>query len=382
MKILQIVKTDIGAVWAFEQAKAMLGRGIETITVLPNASGRTAQKYIDNNMPIIVEDLSLPIKCPWKIFFRIKKFRSIVKDINPNIIHCHFVTNILMARIALRKCAIPRLFQVPGPLHLESLIFKKADILSSQKQDYWMGACRYTVDIYKKNNISDDKLFLGYYGGYGGDRCDEYVKENNIIHKEFNIQSNAVTVGMVSYVYKPKWYANQKRGIKGHEDFIDALEIVRKSHPNVVGVIIGGAWGNSQKYFEKIKKYANDNCKADVFFTDYRTDIKEIYCELDIVVHPSHSENLGGAAESLAAARPTISTNVGGFPDIIINGKTGILVPRKRPDSLARAIIEMIENYENAKIMALEGQKMVRELLDINRCADCVIKAYKKILGE
>lgn len=382
MKVLQIVKTDIGAVWAFDQAKALSDRGIDIVTVLPNLNGKTANKYIQNNMPVVEADLSLPIKCPWKFFSRIKKFRNIVKEINPDIIHCHFVTNILMARIALRNCEIPRLFQVPGPLHLESFIFRKIDILSSQKQDFWMGACRHTVDIYKKNSIPENKLFLGYYGGYGGEKCEEYAKENNIIHKDFNIDSNKIIIGMVSYIYKPKWYACQKRGIKGHEDFIDALEIVRKSHPNVVGVIIGEAWGDSQKYFEKIKKYAADNCKANIVFTGYRNDIKEIYCELDIVVHPSHSENLGGAAESLAAARPTISTDVGGFPDIVINDKTGILVPKKQPEALAKAILKMISNYDNAKIMALEGQNKVRELLDINVCADCVSKAYKKILGE
>ncbi len=382
MKVLQIVKTDVGANWAFDQAKALFDKGIEIITVLPSLNGSTAQKYIENGLEVRVADLSLPISKPWKIFSRIKNFRKICDNIKPDIIHCHFVTNILLARIALRKYSIPRLFQVPGPLHLESTFFRKADILLSQKNDYWMGACKYTVDIYKQNGIDDKKIFLGYYGGYGGDKCDEYVKQNNILHKEFNIRDDAVTVGMVSYVYKPKWYANQKRGIKGHEDFIDALEIARKSCPNIVGVVIGGAWGNSQKYFDKIKQYAKEKSKVDIIFTGFRNDVKEIYCELDVVVHPSHSENLGGAAESLAAGRPTISTNVGGFPDIVIDKETGILVPKEQPSALAKAIVDMISDYDNAKIMAEVGQNKVRELLDINRCSCCVKDAYEKILGE
>lgn len=382
MRVLQIAKTDVGANWAFDQANALHERGVDIVTVLPKLDGVTAQKYIDSGLEVKAADLSLPISRPWEIFSRIKSFRKICDDVKPDIIHCHFVTNILLARIALRKCSIPRLFQVPGPLHLESALFRKADILLSQKQDYWMGACKYTVDIYKQSGIEDSKLFLGYYGGYGGDKCDEYAKQNDILHKEFNIPADAVTVGMVSYIYKPKWYANQKRGIKGHEDFIDALEIARKTHPNIVGVVIGGAWGNSQKYFEKIKAYAKENCKANIIFTGFRNDIKEIYCELDVVVHPSHSENLGGAAESLAAGRPTISTNVGGFPDIVIDCETGMLVPKENPESLAAAITDMISDYDNAKVMAEAGKCKVRELLDINRCADCVANAYKKILGE
>lgn len=382
MKVLQIVKTAVGANWAFDQAKALFDRGVEVVTVLPSLTGSTAQKYVENGLEVLVSDLSLPITKPWQIFSRIRIFKKICNDIKPDIIHCHFVTNILLARIALRKNHTPRLFQVPGPLHLESKFFRKADILLSQRQDYWMGACKYTVDIYKQSGIDDKKLFLGYYGGYGGKKCDEYAKQNDILHKEFDIKDDAITVGMVSYVYKPKWYANQRRGIKGHEDFIDALEIARKTRPNIVGVIIGGAWGNSQKYFDKIKAYAKENCKADIVFAGFRNDVKEIYCELDVVVHPSHSENLGGAAESLAAGRPTISTNVGGFPDIVIDKETGVLVPKEQPEAIAKAIINMISDYDNAKVMASTGQAMVRELLDINRCADCVKKAYEKILGE
>ena len=51
---------------------------------------------------------------------------------------------------------------------------------------------------------------------------------------------NADLVGMVSYFYKPKWYLGKRRGIKGHEDFIDAISIVRETNPQVIGVIIGG----------------------------------------------------------------------------------------------------------------------------------------------
>ena len=380
MKVLQIVKTAEGASWAFDQARALSEHGVEIVTVIPDKNGRVAKKYIENNLKVLFEDLSLPITKPWMLFSRIIKLKKIIKQEKPDIIHCHFVTNILMVRIALRHNRIPTVFQVPGPLHMESPIFKKIDIMTSRKNDFWIGACEYTVSLYKQAGVDKNRLFLGYYGGYGGAVCDQYLKENDILHIKYNIPSSAITVGMVSYIYKPKWYAKQKRGIKGHEDFIDALNIAYASNKNLIGIIIGGPWGNSEKYFEKIKNYAANNCLAPIIFTGYRNDIKNIYCELDIVVHPSHSENLGGAAESLAAGRPTISTDVGGFPDIVIPNKTGTLVHKENPSELASAILDMAENLSDANIKAKLGQQLVRKLLDLDLCSERIIDIYRSIL--
>lgn len=380
MKVLQVVKTSSGANWAFEQAKCLVQKGIEVVTVMPDDKGRVAQKYKDNNMRIIVADFSLPITNPWKFFSRKKLIKKIVESEKPDIIHFHFVTNIVMARFALKKDKTPRIFQVPGPLHLESGIFRRLDTKTARKNDYYIGTCKKTVEIYNSCQIPHNKVYLNYYGGYGGSACDDYLEENHAIHNEFGIDKEKKIVGMVSYIYKPKWYAKQKRGIKGHEDFIDAMSIVNKTHKNAIGVIVGGPWGKSQKYFEKIKKYGAKECGKNIVFTGERTDIKDIYCELDVVVHPSHSENLGGAAESLAGGRPTISTNVGGFPDIVIDNETGYTVPAKNPEALAEAIIKMLEDEQKAKAMAKKGQALVRELLDINACVSKLEKIYEEIL--
>ena len=381
MKILQIVKTGEGAKWAFDQALALKERQVNTVTVLPDDGGRIAKLYEESGMETRKADLSLPLRAPWKIFSRIRNFRRIVKQENPDIIHCHFVTNVLMMRIALVGVSTPRIFQVPGPLHLESAFYRNAELLFSGKNDFWIGACKRTCDIYKNSGISEDRVFLGYYGGYGGAACAQYLQQGDTLHKEFNIADDMNTVGMVSYFYKPKKYAAQKRGIKGHEDFIDAIAIIRKKYPNTVGIVIGGPWGNAEDYVDQIKQYAERYCKNGIIFTGFRTDVKDIYCELDVAVHPSHSENLGGAAESLAAGRPTISTNVGGFPDIVINGETGFTVPKENPTELAKAIIKMIEDPQKAEKMGQEGKKLVEDLLDIEKCADIIKEIYERILN-
>lgn len=187
---------------------------------------------------------------------------------------------------------------------------------------------------------------------------------------------------MVSYFYKPKKLLGQTRGLKGHEDFIDAMKIVMEKNHNITPVIVGNAWDGAEDYENSVREYAKEKLGNCVVFTGYRSDVYEIYPEIDIVVHPSHSENLGGAAESLMLGVPTVSSDVGGFPDIVIPEKTGCLANAKNPEDLAEKIMWTIENKEKAKKMALDGQRMVRELLDLKNTAGQVFKTYSKILGR
>lgn len=378
MKILQIVKTNRGAAWALNQAKHLKDLGVEIITVLPDSVEGNAAKYKENGMEVIEGDWKLPITKPWKFFSICKEIRRTVNQVAPDMIHLHFVTNVLMCRLALRKDKTPRLFQVPGPLHLENKLTSFVERHTATKADYWAGACEKTCSIYRDKGISSDRVHLAYYGVPQKDASENVSKK--ILHDEYKIADDAMVVAMVSYFYKPKKYLGQTRGLKGHEDFIDAMKIVLHKHPNLVPVIIGNAWDGAEEYECKVKEYARKELGDKIIFTGYRNDVYDIYPEIDIVVHPSHSENLGGAAESLMLAVPTISSNVGGFPDIVIPGKTGYLAESKNPADLAEKIISAVENHDELRAMAINGQKLVNELLDLKNTAARVHEVYSEIL--
>jgi glycosyltransferase involved in cell wall biosynthesis len=352
--------------------------GVEIITVLPNNHEGCAAKYKENGMALIEGDWRLPITKPWGFFPLCKQIKQTVKEIQPDIIHLHFVTNVLMCRLALRKDKTPRLFQVPGPLHLENALTSFAERHVATKADYWAGACKKTCSIYMDKGIDSKRVHLAYYGVPRKEVSQGVSK--NILRSEYGISDDDIIVAMVSYFYKPKKYLGQKRGIKGHEDFIDAMKVVVKKHPNIVPVIIGNAWEGAETYENQVKEYAKKELGDKIIFTGYRSDVYDIYPEINIVVHPSHSENLGGAAESLMLAVPTISSDVGGFPDIVIPGETGCLAKSKNPEDLAKKIIWAIENQTEMKEMANKGQVLANELLNLNNTATKVYKVYSTIL--
>lgn len=380
MKVLQVVKTNRGAAWALNQAKHLKDMGVEMVTVLPDAQEGNAEKYRQLGLEVVAGDWSLPVTRPWKFFSRCAQIRRIIKQVQPDLIHLHFVTNVLMCRLALRWDKTPRLFQVPGPLHLESGLTSFAERCLATKADYWAGACKKTCAIYTGKGIDPSRVHLAYYGVPHKSPNQDVSK--NILHNEFSIPDGARIVAMVSYFYKPKKYLGQKRGLKGHEDFIDAMKQVVEKHPNAVPVIIGNAWDGAESYEEEVKAYARQALGDKVIFTGYRSDVYDIYPEIDLVVHPSHSENLGGAAESLMLAVPTISSDVGGFPDIVIPGQTGCLVRSKDPQDLAEKLLWALDHPDQMKEMAKKGQQIVTELLDLDNTAAAVKEAYEKILQK
>jgi glycosyltransferase involved in cell wall biosynthesis len=202
------------------------------------------------------------------------------------------------------------------------------------------------------------------------------------LRQELELSPECRIVGMVAYMYGPKRYLGQRRGLKGHEDLIDACKILLKNDPNLRCVIVGGPWNTAVGYEKQLRRYAQRQCGDRVIFLGTRFDIPDLYADFDVAVHPSHSENVGGAVESLLLGIPTIATRVGGFPDLIRDGETGWLVPAKNPLALASAILEVLNNRDEALKRAQSGQRLARDLFDVRNSAAGIKTIYEQILSR
>lgn len=376
MRVLHLVKTSNGAFWAFRLMRELSAMGVEVHVALPG-EGPLVSLYRNAGVIVHFADIEFPTKQLWRLPEVSNNFISLVNKISPDIIHSHFVSTTLTMRIALGKDHhIPRIFQVPGPLHLEHGFFRRAEISTAGSNDFWVGSCKWTCNKYMESGISANKVFLSYYGT---DIETFSPREKGSLRKELNIGSGTKIVGMVSWMYAPKLYLGHTRGIKGHEDLIDALAQCIDMGVDVVGVFAGGAWNGAVDYELKVKAYAKNKIGDRAIFLGSRNDIPELYADMDLVVHPSLSENVGGAAESLLLGVPTIATNIGGFPDVVIPKKTGWLVPAQAPLKIAEKILEVLSDENNARTLATNGMQYARELLDVKNSSKSVESIYRSI---
>lgn len=303
---------------------------------------------------------------------------ALLTKLRPDLIHTHFVQSTLEARIArtLSRANAPIFFQVPGPLHLEKRWSRSIDILTARKSDWWGPACRWSFSRYESSGISPKRLRLAYYGK----DLDDYDADADLrdeARAALGVKDSDVVAMMVAHVYPPR--RGKARGIKGHEDFIEAVAEAQNAVPHLVAVIVGGPRPGGEAYYERLQSLA-ERVHAPVRFTGPRSDVPFLYRGADLAVHPSLSENLGGAGESLLMKVPTITTNVGGFPDIIEHDITGFMVPPKCPSLLAREIVKVVSMLNELDDVKKQGRARVLEVGNARRNAEYIRGVYGEIV--
>ena len=379
MRILHLLKTSTGATWALRQIRELVRLGVDVHVALP-AGGPLVPLYEEAGSIVHLVDLALPIRKPWHWNAVHDRMRRLVADVQPDLIHSHFVATTLTMRTGLgRNHSTPRLFQVPGPLHLEHPFYRTAEISTAGPADYWAGSCLWTRTRYLRSGVHPDRVFLCYYGiDFDSFKCEL----PGSLRAELKVSPETKLAGMVAHIYAPKRFLGQTRGLKGHEDFIDALAACQRKNRDVHGVVIGSAWVGAEAYELRVRRYATAKLGNRIHFLGARSDVAQLYPDLDVAVHPSLSENVGGAVESLALAVPTVATAVGGLPDLVKPNQTGWLVPPRDPPQLAKALMEAIEQPERARQMACAGQELARRLLDVRKNACEMLSIYHAILDH
>ena len=373
MTVLHLVKTTRGALWALRQIAALRALGVDVVVALPSRETGLAPEYVRAGATVIEADVDF-VRGPG-LAGALRRCRALVERVQPDVLHSHFVGTTLVARLALgRTHPVPRIFQVPGPLHLEHPVTRALELAIAGPSDHWIGTCRWTEQTYLRLGVPRERVFLSYYGTI----FDRGVHARDRVRRELDVGADVPLVGMVAHVYAPRRLLGQRRGVKGHEDFIDA--VARLERDGIRAVVVGGAWTGAEAYERRLRAYGRRRCGAAIRFTGHRNDVPAVYAALDVAVHPSLSENCGGAVESLGAACPTVATRVGGLPDVVVDGETGWLVPPRSPAHLAEAIGAALANVAEARRRARAGQALVRRLFAIERTAAEVHEIYRTIL--
>ncbi|GJQ57862.1 MAG: glycosyltransferase family 1 protein [Candidatus Scalindua sp. AMX11] len=168
--------------------------------------------------------------------------------------------------------------------------------------------------------------------------------------------------------------------VKGHEDFIHmASMLIRRGH-DVVFDIIGGDIHQSGRE-EHLKRLSRDLGIAKRIY--FHGNIKDVYAtiqELDVAVCASHVEPFGRCIiEAMACGTAIVATHVGGIPEIVTNNENGLLVPPKKPESLANAVEFLLENREVRDQMALNGRDSVEKLFSKEAHVSAITDIYGKI---
>jgi glycosyltransferase involved in cell wall biosynthesis len=162
---------------------------------------------------------------------------------------------------------------------------------------------------------------------------------------------------------------------KGHSDFIQAAGIVAKEVPEAMFLLAGDGMLRS-----RIEAEINDLRLADRFIlTGLRHDMEKIMAGVDLVALTSIEEGFPNVVlEAMAAGKPVVATRVGGVPEAVEDGKTGLLVAPRNPESLGRALVRLLKNKSEAESMGRAARERVKARFTISR----MVRSYEGIYSE
>jgi glycosyltransferase involved in cell wall biosynthesis len=185
------------------------------------------------------------------------------------------------------------------------------------------------------------------------------------LHEDYTIPEASPIVGVVARL----------EAEKGHRTLLEAWPSVLAAHPEAWLLVVGEG---SER--EALEAQAEDlGISARTVFAGRREDVPAITAALDVAVLPSYREAQGlSVLEAMALSRPVVASRVGGIPEMIEDGVTGLLVPPNDPDSLAGAITRLLSDHPFADMIARRGHDLVHERF----CVELMVQAVETIYDE
>jgi glycosyltransferase involved in cell wall biosynthesis len=225
-------------------------------------------------------------------------------------------------------------------------------------------------NLYKKTDLTNALIIHN-----GLDPADMKVTiANEEIRKEYRIDQNAPVMGIVGNI-KP-W--------KGQDVAVKALALLKQRFEGVKCFFVGATSQDDMPFAEEVHKLVKDLHLEDVVkFTGFQRNVANFIKAMDVVVHASVLPEPFGRVilEPMALRKPVIATNIGAPPEIIVNGKTGFLVPPGDPVSLSEAISAIFEDKLRAKSMGEAGYARLVDNFSLAKNVSETTALYERLLG-
>ncbi len=165
---------------------------------------------------------------------------------------------------------------------------------------------------------------------------------------------------------------------KGHRDLLTAAEIVHSRWPQAWFVVAGE--GPLRHSLQQQAGRAGLPVKFPGFWPP--ADMPRLLASADVFVLPSRSEALGSVLlEAMACGLPVVATRVGGIPEVVEPGRTGLLVPAGQPAALAEAIGSLLTDPEAALQMGRQARSYVLEKRSSRLMVAQTLKLYRRLLS-
>jgi len=288
------------------------------------------------------------------------------KQEQPDIVHTYLFTADCYGRLAAKLagtkviiCSIRStdLWKKPHHIMVDRILAKYTDKILINAD----GMKNFLMDTEK---IDSGKI-LRIYNGVD---LKKFEPAHNVseLRKELRLPNNMLIVGMIGR------FSNQK----DYKTYLNVAEEVLNERNDICFLAVGD--GPLRAEFED--RYSKVG-EGKIIFTGLRKDIPNLIQLMDIGVLATHYEGCPNVIlEYMASSKPVVASDVDGCPELVLDGKTGFIVPPSDPKALKQKILSLIEDGDLRFQMGAAGRRQVEEQFDSKRLAQNIEKLYDDLL--
>jgi len=165
---------------------------------------------------------------------------------------------------------------------------------------------------------------------------------------------------------------------KGHRYLLEAMRIVVGKHPEAHLVLLGE--GRERRNLEDLADQLR--LRHSITFADFQKNVSPWIRSCDVIANPSLTEGIPNVVlEAMALCTPVVATAVGGVPDLIDDGRTGLLVRSQDVEGLSKGILRVLEHPAEAAVMARRGMEKVTTEFSPQNQRELLLAMYEEVLS-
>jgi|LFRM01.1.fsa_nt_gb glycosyltransferase involved in cell wall biosynthesis len=278
--------------------------------------------------------------------------RRLIREQNIDIVHTHGVRANLVARIAGRAEGVPvvttfhSLLRYDYSSQAEAWVARALTRLTNNRTDRFIAVSGAVKEDLVAMGVKPDNVSVIYNGLdvsalVPGD-------EPDAVKRKLGILPGQRVVAMVGRLH----------AVKGHVFLLQAARQIVTQYDDVVFLLVGE--GPERRLIERTVEELGLNDK--VIMTGYYPNVSELYPVMDMLCLPSLMEGMGLVLlEAMYFGVPVVATQVGGIPELIIDGESGLLVAPGNSEALAVAITWLLDDPQLRQRLIAGGRQRAQE---------------------
>ena len=338
--------------------------------------GSLEKRILDKKIPLItVRELVRQIHPLYDILALVKLIR-LFREKKYDVVHTHSAKAGILGRIAAK--AAGRKTLVIHSVHglsfheyqsgLLNFFYISSEKIAAAFTDHFICVGEVMKEKSLKAGIGKNAQYSVIYSGFDVQPYLDADSRRNDIRKRLGIGEGQQVIGMIGRLYH----------LKGQEYLMRAFAEIAAKIPETRLLLVGD--GILRKSLEE---YAREKGIEDkVIFTGLvpPETIPGYVSAMDILAHTSLREGLPKAvAQGFAGGKAVVAFDVDGSRELVINGKTGFLIPPRDEGMLKEKLLWLLQNPGESHIMGSKGRERVEDLYPVHKMVERIEKIYKKM---